>query len=59
MNENDIAYKRALESAQNALKKKVTKEEALSSFMRAGILDKNGNFTEPYKELAKVFKFHR
>ncbi len=60
MNDNDIAYKLAMESAERSLKTRHTREEALRSLMRAGILDKNGNFTEPYKELAKVVKkYHR
>jgi len=33
------------------LKKNVTRENALNSFVAAGILDEEGNYTEPYKEL--------
>lgn len=36
------------------LKNNVTKEEALSSFMAAGILDENLHCTEPYKELEEA-----
>jgi hypothetical protein len=34
---------------------KRTKEEILADFVGAGILDNQGNFTEPYKEL-QIFK---
>ena len=34
---------------------KRTKEEILADFVGAGILDTQGNFTEPYKEL-QIFK---
>ena len=45
MNEQDI---KSLENiALEELKKGVTREEALRSFMAAGILDENGNYTEP------------
>lgn len=57
MNENDIAYKLAMDSARKALKRKVSKDEALRSLIRAGILDENGNFTAPYQNLAKVVKY--
>jgi hypothetical protein len=33
-----------------------TKEEALAHLMSCGHLDKDGNFTEPYKHLAMVIK---
>lgn len=36
------------------LGKSLTKEEALKSFIAAGILDKTGNYTQPYKELEKA-----
>jgi hypothetical protein len=36
--------------------KHMTKEEALAHLMRCGHLDKDGNFTEPYKHLATVVK---
>jgi hypothetical protein len=35
--------------------KTCTKEEALQKFIRAGILDKDGNYTEPYKDLAIIW----
>jgi len=54
MSEEDI---RNLENiAIEKLKKGVTREEALQAFIRAGILDKNGNYTEPYKILAKAIQ---
>lgn len=36
------------------LEKSLTKEEALKSFIAAGILDKAGNYTQRYKELEKA-----
>ncbi|MCR8560887.1 hypothetical protein KXD93_24735 [Mucilaginibacter sp. BJC16-A38] len=36
------------------LEKGLTKEEALRSFVAAGILDEAGNYTQPYKELGKI-----
>lgn len=38
--------KRAAEEAKD-----LTKEEALAVLVRAGIFDKDGNYTEPYKIL--------
>lgn len=46
----DVANK-SLERAKHA-----TKEEALADLMRCGLLDKDGNFTEPYKHLAMAIK---
>lgn len=37
--------------AKDGLKKVSSKEEALEIFVKAGILDKNGKFTKPYKNL--------
>lgn len=37
------------------LKKNVTKEIALDSFVSAGIMNKKGEFTKPYKSLNEVF----
>lgn len=37
-------------------KKGVTKEEALRSLIDAGILDENGNHTEPCKNLGRAIK---
>jgi len=52
MSENDIKY--LMDIAREERKKGVTREEALCSFIDAGILDKDGNFTEPYQNLARV-----
>jgi hypothetical protein len=52
MSEQDI--KNLTDLAKEELEKGVTREEALSTFMEAGILDKEGNFTEPYQILASV-----
>ena len=52
----DADIKHLLDLAERKLKEKVTKEEALESFVRAGIMDKDGNYTEPYKNLATVIK---
>lgn len=41
-----------LELAQKQLQEKVTKEEALCSLVRAGILDETGKFTASYPNLA-------
>jgi hypothetical protein len=46
----DVANK----SAERA--KHATKEEALAELMSCGLLDKDGNFTEPYKHLEAVIK---
>jgi len=54
MSEEDI---RNLENiAIKALKKGVTREEALRDLIRAGILDENENFTEPYKNLGEAVR---
>jgi hypothetical protein len=34
----------------------MTKEEALALLVQCGHLDKDGNFTEPYKHLATAVK---
>ena len=51
MSEKDI--QELIELAKK-LEKDLTKEEALSSLVAAGILDEKGNYTEPYKELAQL-----
>jgi len=52
-------YKKQLEQmnllAAKLKAQKRTKEEILADFVGAGILDIQGNFTEPYKEL-QIFK---
>ncbi|HEY9257075.1 hypothetical protein [Chitinophaga sp.] len=47
MSEKD--YNVLMELAEELLKEKVTREEALQTFIRAGILDENGNYTKPYE----------
>lgn len=54
-----MAYKLAMEAAEKELKRKMTKEEALHELIDAGILDKKGNFTAPYSNLARVVKKDR
>ena len=49
MSDKDID--RLLELAKRHLEEKVTKEEALRSLVRAGILDEAGNHTPPYANL--------
>jgi len=41
-----------MELVQRQLQEEVSKEEALRIFIRAGILDKDGNLTPPYADLA-------
>ena len=54
MSEEDI---RNLENiAIERLKKGFTREEALEALIRAGILDENENFTEPYKNLGEAIR---
>ena len=36
------------------LKKKISKESALATFISAGILNKKGDFTKPYNDLKTV-----
>lgn len=52
MSDKDI--KRLQELAEEKLKKGITKEEALHSLQDAGILNKNGDFTRPYQNLARI-----
>jgi hypothetical protein len=40
-----------LELAEEKLKSKVSKEEAMQSFVAAGILNQDGAYTDPYKQL--------
>jgi hypothetical protein len=51
-------YKKQLEQmnllAAKLKAQKRTKEEILADFVGAGIMDVNGEFTEPYKELRKL-----
>ena len=56
MSEKD--YQRLMDLAAEFLEeaKRYTKEEALAVLVSVGHLDKDGNFTEPYKHLATVVK---
>jgi len=45
MSEKD--FKNLMELAEKQLREKVTKEEAIRSLIRAGILDKDGNLIFP------------
>ena len=53
MSEKDLNL--LIELAQEKLRRGVSKEEALKSFIAAGILDARGEYTEPYKELETLF----
>lgn len=57
MDRYEKSYKEIMEMLERDLKKKYTKEESLQFFVRAGILDKDGNFTAPYQNLAKYVKY--
>ena len=52
MSEKDLNI--LMELAQENLKKEVSKEDALKSFIAAGIMDDKGEYTEPFKELEAV-----
>jgi len=49
---NDKDFNNLLQLAQKQLQEVVSKEEALRSFIRAGILDEAGKLTAPYADLA-------
>ena len=49
---SDQDFNKLMELVQRQLQEEVSKEEALLSFVRAGILDENGNLTPPYADLA-------
>lgn len=51
----DAEFNDLMETAERQRYEKLTPEEALRSFVQAGILDWNGNFREPYTELEAVF----
>jgi hypothetical protein len=50
MSEKD--FEKLMELAKKQLHEEVSKEEALRSLVRAGILDEAGNLTAPYADLA-------
>ncbi len=43
-----------IELVKKLMTQKRTKAEILADFVGAGIMDVNGEFTEPYKELRKL-----
>ncbi len=43
-----------IELAKKLMTQKRTKAEILADFVGAGIMEVNGEFTEPYKELRKL-----
>lgn len=47
----DKEFQLLMDLADELQAKKVTKEEALQGLISAGILDENGNHTEPYKHI--------
>ena len=54
MTKKDIENLRQI--AIEGRKKTLTREDALRSLMNAGILDKDGNYTKPYKRLGKAIR---
>jgi hypothetical protein len=44
-------YQLLMDLMKRAAEKVLTKEEALAALVSAGIFDKDGNYTEPYKIL--------
>lgn len=51
MNEKEI--KQLIDLAKN-LKNNISKEKVLASFISAGILNKKGEYTEPYNKLNDI-----
>ena len=51
---SDKDLNKLMELAQQKLEENVSVEEALRSFIQAGILDESGELTEPYEDLATV-----
>lgn len=52
MSEKDLNL--LIELAQEKLRKGVSKEDAMNSFVAAGIMDAKGIYTDPYKELEDI-----
>lgn len=52
---SDKELQMLIDLATEKLKKGYTQEEARLALYNAGILDKDGNFTEPYKNLARLY----
>jgi len=51
---SDKDLKKLMDLANEKLEQDVTREEALRSFMDAGILNRHGEFTAPYEHLAEA-----
>lgn len=51
----DENYRKLIEAFDRRLARRSTPEEALNRFVRAGIMDEDGNFREPYKDLEWYF----
>ena len=49
-------FKELMDYSIELLQQEYTKEEALKDLYLAGILDKDGNFTKPYKNLGKFIR---
>lgn len=52
MSEKDLNL--LIELAQEKLRIGVSKEDAINSFVSAGIMDAKGVYTAPYKELEEI-----
>lgn len=53
MSQKDI--NNLIELAQEKIRNGVSKEEALKTFMGAGILNEKAQFTQPYANLESIF----
>jgi hypothetical protein len=53
---SDQDIKRLIDLAKEKLKAGITKEQALQSFIDAGIMNDKGEFTKPYAILESVIK---
>jgi hypothetical protein len=51
---SDKELKELEDLVERKKKESLSKEEALRSLQRAGILDSNGHYTAPYQELNKL-----
>ena len=52
----DKEYKLVTDIPKRKLARGINKEEALTSLVQAGILNRDGRFTEQYQSLEKVVK---
>ena len=51
---NDKEIKQLIDLAKKLQAEKPSKEKVMASFVSAGILTKEGNFTKPYTELKTI-----